>query len=160
MGADLYINSIYDPHYEKVRPQFDEACRVRNALDRTLQPTAYAEAQAEVDRLYQELDSTGYFRDSYNSSSLFWIIGLSWWSDVGDMLDDEGDLQPAKAQELLDIVKGREPRLKTYLADHDFSKDWSEPRAEIVAYFEDKYERFKAFLQQAIDLNEPIHCSI
>lgn len=159
MGADLYIQSIHTPNYDRVKPLFEAACQKRNQLDRESQSEQYDAAQTEVERYYEEMDSIGYFRDSYNATSLLHKLGLSWWANVGDMLNDEGNLQPDKVKELLALIVERESQFKEFIAAEDFS-EWDDPRAEVIAYFEDKYERFKAFLQQAIDLDQPIYCSI
>lgn len=81
MGADLYCNG-FEQHRAACKPGFDRAVRARDAItDRT--SAAYELAAAEVDLAYEVLfGPEWYFRDSYNDTSVFWQLGLSWWKDL------------------------------------------------------------------------------
>jgi hypothetical protein len=114
MGADLYIQSLYD---------FDEE-----------------------QRLFVGDEVNGYFRDSYNDSCLFAQLRLSWWQDMRAYLNDDGMLVPEQAKKLYAVVQ-----------DRVFSPTLS---VKELAYFVAKKQRFLEFLQRAIDMNEPIYCSI
>lgn len=76
MGADLYIEKIHQPLLEKYQPLFDEAVRQRDALPRDSKEAKAA--QRKVTRYYDLMYSDGYFRDSYNVTSVLWRLGLSW----------------------------------------------------------------------------------
>jgi len=93
----------------------------------------------------------GYFRDSYNDSNLLNKFGLSWWNDVVPMLNDKSQLTPEKASALLSMLKEREDEFECNLASQQ------EPAKR---YFRQKYEMFKQFLNQAIQLGVPIDCSL
>jgi hypothetical protein len=151
MGADLYIRSITDPAREKHTPPFNDAVKSRDVIARKSGDNSQAieAAQALVEKYYDAMyPDTGYFRDSYNNSSLFWVLGLSWWNDTGDLLDDDGNLSVDNARKLLAMVES---------APLDIP-DGAGKKAE--AYFTEKRARFIAFLKRAIELNEPIYCSI
>ena len=62
--------------------------------------------------IYNDMYPTDlYFRDSYNSSSLMWSLGISWWKDVIPMLDDESMLSTEKAQDLIKMIEDSEIKL-------------------------------------------------
>ena len=104
MGADLYrsdfkhlsddseLNAVWEAvvkHRNEVCPQntffTDDA-------EMTPEVVACREAQAEVERIMDEQYAhPKYFRDSYNSSSLFWLIDLSWWGDSTSYLGPNAD---------------------------------------------------------------------
>lgn len=158
MGADLYLESQYRPRHDRAARLFDKWARRR---DRAQTDAARDRAQRQVERYYDEMHACGYFRDSYNSSSLLWLFGLSWWGDVGALLEesDVSDLlQPAEAKRLLRELREREPVFAQRLQDIEPAE--GETHADAVDYFQDKYARFKAFLGEAIERDEPIRCSI
>ncbi len=104
------------------------------------------------DRLSQKYESkfasAGYFRDSYNDSNLFWKLGLDYWVWFAGYLDDEGHLSPENAALVLEEIQSRKHKLDEIEA------------AEDQHYFHEKYDELVGFLQTAIELDEPIVCSI
>lgn len=163
MGADLYIHKIYDPQSAKYQPLFDKAVELRDSIpedDKKLQATA----QKTVELLYGKTHEVGYFRDSYNTTSVLWTLGLSWWKDIGEMLDDDGNMQPEKIREFLALVKNadqRFPTAKELIVKHcvvdDKKKNGIETWHKMYA---DARKELVEFLEKAIELNEPISCSI
>jgi hypothetical protein len=147
MGADIYSIKFRDKN-EKTKPLFEAAVIRRDAARTEAQRKA---AQKRVTELYDEMYSEGYFRDSYNDSSLFWQLDLSWWRDVGDMLDDEGKLSTEKIERLKATVIKRKP-----LLDHA-TKDMTKADRD---YFTTKYQTFLDFLDEAIATREPLECSV
>jgi hypothetical protein len=149
MGADLYINSLYEANHAKWETLFQQAVARRDALPET-SPQRKA-AQQEVDRCYQNMLNQGYFRDPYNDWDVLWKFGLSWWTDVIPLLDADHRLSARQTKRLLKLLREREPRFEGSLADlpeHD------------RRYFRQAYEELQGFLNTAIDLNEPIDCSL
>jgi len=128
MGADLYLNSVFQKYRDRYAPKFDHWVAKRDALHKAGQQAAADKAQKQVLRYYDKMYQRGYFRDSYNSSNLLWLFELSWWQDV---LEDRESVFQANLA-------------KVKPAD-------GETRAEVEKYFREKYERLKAFLRQAID---------
>jgi hypothetical protein len=98
MGADLYINTVYQPQYQQWEPKFHKAAKRRDGLKP--ETKEHQQAQADVEEAYSKMHERGYFRDPYNNSDLLWKFGLSWWDDVIPMLDAEGNLSPAQAKKL------------------------------------------------------------
>jgi len=64
MGADLYLNSVFEPWWAK------NQVRAFNAPD--------------CDSTSEMRASGGYFRNSYNSGDVMWAMGLSWPHTVGN----------------------------------------------------------------------------
>lgn len=159
MGADLYRESITDKAQAEYGPWFDNAVEKRNGLIATFENLDPAtpdglhvkakidQAQAEVERYWGLMyPEDGYFRDSYNGSSLFDQLGLSWWSnDFEDRLDENGYLDVNGCKWLLAEVQSR--KLK-------------QTRGNTGKYFVEKKARLERFLQGAIEANEPIYCSV
>jgi hypothetical protein len=160
MGADLYIQSQHDKTQKKWGPIFEAAVRKRDGFERG--SAEAEEAQKEVDAAYKGLCSPeGYFRDSYNCTSILWQLGLSWWRDVGDMLDDEGYMQPEKIKEFLAMIEAAElPEPEQLKLENATIDDGENSREAWHKSFVDHRKQLIAFLGHALDLNEPIYCSI
>lgn len=149
MGADLFIRPLYEEQRTKWETRFDRAVARRDRLQRG---TAASErAQRRVDFCFEKLRERGYFRDPYNDWDLLWKFGLSWWTDVIPLLDDEQRLSVENTKKLLALLKERELTFETNLSGMS---------AEDTRYFQEHYSRLQRFLQEAIDLDEPVECSL
>lgn len=184
MGADLFITSINDANEAKHKPAFLAAVEVRDAFTKLYADRVFAQTefgpkiyeaqravenaatdeqqkqyevlQAEVGKHYALMNADdGYFRDSYNDSSVAWVLGFSWWSDVIPMLDQSGHLPIDKAKKLLAMV---ESKAVTHEAIAD--KYPEEPREKVAEYYEGKKRRLIEFLKRSIEMGEPILCSL
>jgi len=172
MGADLYIEAVHEPIEKKCRPLFQKAVTERNRLGALGDKKGEESAQKRVDRLYKRMFSKGYFRDSYNHSSVLWRMKLSWWKDVGPKCSKkDGNLDIGGVQWLLEQVQSR-PLKKLTLEEvqkpssMDGNRGWDEPKAtqkdvdEWNRYFAKRKRALVAFLKQAITLHQPITCSL
>ena len=149
MGADLYLESLFNPNQKKWQQPFEDAVVARNAL--TEGTPEYALAQEEVSQCFEKMYGVGYFRDPYNSSTLLALFGLSWWQDISPLCDDRGYLGADDAHIFLEMLTERA------LTFHDALV--KRPAHE-VDYFESEYEELRRFLSQAIELREAILCSL
>jgi hypothetical protein len=149
MGADLYIESITAKAQEEFKPEFDEAVAMRDAEK---DPKKREELQERVSAAYDKMyPNDGYFRDSYNGTSLFRALGLSWWGC--GYIDEEGYISPQNAQKLLDDIKKKKvPKITVEYVD-DGVEEWQK-------YFEEKKARFEKFLETAIEMQESILASV
>jgi len=181
MGADIYLESVSRKCEAKHRSAFDAAVAERDRFredankaaesgDETLAARLTAKAdklQERVDIAFDALQSEGYFRDSYNRSSLLWLLGLSWWGDVMERLDENGHLPVESAKWFLAELEKREvPSVdgvrSVFEADSLFS-DWeNEDRTpdEWRDYFVEKRDKLIALVKQSIELDEPLLCSV
>lgn len=163
MGADLYIQKLFNPNREKYRPLIDAAVYVRDVTATT--EAEKKKAQEKVEKYFEKMYSQGYFRDSYNDSSFFWRLGLSWWNDVIPMLNKKGDLTVTKAKKLRYIVTTtelkpvtKEEMLAKYPKDEaEFTDEWIKETNE---YYLKKRDTFIEFLDTAIKAKLPIYCSL
>ena len=147
MGADLTIKTKDYPEYMRL---LHEYMRLLHELN---------ESKWEQSNAFEKehgFNGENYFRDSYNNSNLLWVLGLSWWEDIKRFLTREGDILPDKAANLLELVRSRSI---TIPADDDAYGLGREANKLGREYFEQKKQRFEAFLQRAIDLKLPIHAS-
>ena len=149
MGADLFIRPVFEEQRSKWEKHFELAVARRNRLQRGT--AAYDAAQQRVDFCYEKLYERGYFRDPYNDWDLLWNFGLSWWTDVIPRLDDEGRLSVEDTKKLLALLREREPT---------FEANVSKSSAEDQQYFRERYRRLQRFLEEAIQLDEPVECSL
>jgi hypothetical protein len=149
MGADLFISQLFDPQYKKWQKKFYKAVAYRDRLPAG--SPEQEEAQKRVVFCFEKMYEQGYFRDSYNDSSLLWKFDLSWWDDVIPMLNDKAQLIPESASKLLAMLAEREQLFECNLASEQ------EPMRR---YFRREYTVFKRFLNQAIQLRVPIDCSL
>ena len=152
MGADLYMNDAYKKREKKLAPQIQEALDNRKANPDD--EDAHQKAMDLYDKLYTK---DVYFRDSYNSGSLMWSLGLSWWEDVQELIDNEGDLHPLQIQKLLNIIKSREVSVSNDFKA-DMPDEWTDEDA--LKYLNEQRDSLMSFLQTAIDTNDTIGCSV
>lgn len=164
MGADLYIQSIFEENRKRYEPKFDGAVKRRDAAKASGLNTEAEIQQKLASKYYALMYSDGYFRDSYNGTSLFRLLGMSWWKDFSRLIDVNSKLHPTKAHFLLSKLNGmplpkvnREYLISAHctVAEHGENsvEDWNK-------YFEEKFEDFKKFLKLAVELDEAIDCSI
>lgn len=112
---------------------------------------AHVKAQARVTKWYNKMYEVGYFRDSYNGTSLFWRLGMSWWQCP---YIKDGEISPDNAKKLLAEVQEKElpPLTWEELKENHCSVDEGKNSVDSWnQFFLDKKERFCAFLQEAID---------
>jgi hypothetical protein len=160
MGADIYLNSIADRARNMYKPLFDDAVKRRD-LAKT--EGMKAEWQAKVEKYFDAMHpEDGYFRDSYNASSVFQVMDLSWW-ELGDkLLDETAHLPVDKAKELLAMIEQRPisyERVTAHYEQHDLHES-KQSIDEWFKYFVTKREKFMALLRKSIELNEPLLWSI
>ena len=171
MGADLYIESISEPAAKAAKPAFDEACQRRDKRRDMLRADGLSReaigndaevkaAQDDVDKAYNAMyPEDGYFRDSYNVSSVLNKCGLSWWRDVTPMLRN-GKLSPKKAALLAERIEKAPLHLPTLAElEHD-NADTKNGVESWHDYYRNKRTRLIAFLRRAVELKEPIRCSL
>jgi hypothetical protein len=161
MGADIYLNSEYEPHLKQWQPIFEAAVSKRDGLPRDSEQAR--EAQKEVDAAFTHMRSRGYFRDAYNGGNLASLIGFSWWQDVVPMLDD-GFLPIPKAHEFIAMLEAKpvtaeavKARLERWRLEGHTSQD---PFEEWLKGYQGDHARLIALLKRSIELNEPLYCSL
>lgn len=172
MGADIYLNSKFEKNYEEVQKEIDE---LEALFKSTHKQTLLDVADDEEDKLFELtrplLDkqySVGYFRDSYNSSSLLSQLGLSWSSDIISKLNEESYLSVEDCKWFLYEINNRrigespieEPVMSSLFNALGLEKSDVELDAEKIEYFVKKKSMLVNLLLDAIELNEPLYCSI
>lgn len=163
MGADLYIKKISEAKRKQYQPLFDDAVAKRKKAEVAGNTDEAEKAQKLVEKYYNQLyDHNGYFRDSYNASSVMWQLGLSWWDDVGKMCTKSGNLTPAKSAKLLETIKERKiPKAQDMKLEHaTVEEDGENSREEWRKYFVAKKRKLEKFLERAIEMGESIECSL
>lgn len=164
MGADLYLNSVYEKQTELYKSKFYAAAELRDSLPEGAERD---KAHEQVLEFYALWNEKGYYRDSYNDSSLLNKLGLSWWQDVVPLLDDEGGLPIKEAEKLLIVIGERMQTLypeqfNRFCADN-FPPSTPNRDDEIAAwdkYFKGKFEKLTSMMRLSIELSEPIYCSL
>jgi len=196
MGADLYIECKEADEYDaRLKSLVESAIATRNALitlhgaDRDRKTLKFLNsevqsAQDEVDALDDQRWSKNphYFRDPYNDSSILWRLGLSWWQDVGKMLDEQFEgqpklkddddegwnarsiLTPENCLRLLKMVKERAKHLeaidRAWLEEHNCAtKGEGNSPEEWNRYYAEKLAKLIAFLKRGAKAGG-IYCSI
>lgn len=153
MGADLYIEKLRQPVKAEWQPKYDEALALRNAAQ---DDVARAAAQKLVDEAYEHLwGGDHYFRDSYNSTSVLWRLGLSWWKDLQpDVEDSDINISPERCREFLEKVQGAPftlPTRQELIANHAKVDDGENSVEGWHKYYTEKRDRLIAFLKRAIE---------
>ncbi len=177
MGADIYLRSVNNAARAKWEPIFKAAVAKRDSFPRG---SAEADAAQEAaEEAYEGLFGEGYFRDSYNATSLFGFLGISWWNAAGfgGQARDHAWSINGKAEMSVRSMTA----LRRYLADHGeitpeeatawrrerersaFPPCFEEPENGLDRWremFERKRHDLIALLDQAIALKEPLYCSV
>ena len=155
MGADLYINKIYKTNKEKFEADFDKAVEERNSLPKGSEE--YKKAQEKVSEAYEKMYDKGYFRDSYNDTSLIWKYDLSWWGGLDGFMNDDGNITPTSAKKLLKYLDGNR---ETFINSLEKYPNYSEDGKLDKMFFKAKLTDFRFFLLEAIKSKEAISCSV
>jgi hypothetical protein len=195
MGADIYLKSVSDAAKAQWQPRFEAACSARNEYAQrverhTGQPPGdddleNKKLQQAVSEAYEGMyPDDGYYRDSYNATSLFGVLGLSWWqsadvrggakhSPVGKLINKQNHMSVTSMK-----------RLKKYLEEVDFEtcfqswvvakrnppegQEWDKINfrqkgngvKEWRRMFYEKRKNLIALLDKAIARKEPLYCSV
>lgn len=158
MGADLYIDSISDGLKKKYEPMFNRFVKLRNEADKQGIKSLSDKYQEKVEKYYDLMYSEGYFRDSYNFTSVLNQLGLSWWRDISPKLDDKGFMSIPKIKWLLTKIKTQELKI---LSPEVIKAGYAEGTVEEwQKFFTEKRVRLIQFLEKAIELKEPIRMSV
>lgn len=153
MGADLYLGNECDVASKFVKPLFDKAVALRDKYPRD---SAEAKVLQEIvtatyDAMYPE---GSYFRDSYNCTSVFGTLGLSWWQDCGKLLNKAGNLNGAnlvKFRKMVASAKQTLPTKQELLDDHATVAESGENSVESWhEMYARKRTQLLAFLDKAI----------
>lgn len=161
MGADLYIPKLRQPVEAEWKPKFEEAVALRDAAR---DDVAKAAAQKLVDEAYDHRwGGDHYFRDSYNSTSVLWRLGLSWWNDMeyDVKYDEETDSYPGgvnvsadACRRFLDRIEAAPFKLPTReeLIENNAKVDDDENSVESWhKFYTEKRGRLVVFLKRAIE---------
>ncbi len=105
-------------------------------------------------------DEEGYYRDSYNNTNLLWQYDLSYWTDVGALLDKDNFMSVANIKYFLALIAENELPNPPKLDDGAVVDDDENSLEAWYNYFVEKKQKLMDFLLKAIELNEPIYCSI
>jgi hypothetical protein len=110
-------------------------------------------AQKEVSEAYDAMyPSAGYFRDSYNGTSVLWRLELSWWKDIPAS-------KPTAAQLRSFLAKLKARKLKPVTAkelrENNCTVDTKENSVKVwQKYFRNKKRRLVRFLERAVKARE------
>ena len=161
MGADLYIRSLSEACRKQWEPVFNAACRKRDKFGRGT-PEGDA-AQKEVNEAYDKMFAEGYFRDSYNATNCLNRVGLSWWADVVPLCNKKGQMGIRNIRKFRKMITDAklEPMTKEQLlANHATVDDGVNSVEAWNKYYADGIKELLAFLDKALELKEPIDCSL
>ena len=144
MGADLYMEKSYK---ERKQKHIEE-------LDLLIENNRQDEAMTLFDYLHNE---EVYFRDSYNSRSVMWAMGMSWWDDVLPMLDKDGNLSHEDTIKLINMITDAPLNVSTDFLDN-MPDEWTIDDAQ--KYLKEKRINLMYFLNQSLLREERIVCSL
>ena len=126
-------------------------------------------AQEVVSFFYDKMYEQGYYRDSYNLSNLLWVLGSDYWQTFAKLLDKEGNMQVPQMEEFINWLEAHKvPEFDAFTKQclgGDAKDGWEswfkqEKPEDIHKYFVQKRERMLAFFRLALQLKEPVRCSI
>jgi len=110
----------------------------------------------------------GYYRDSYNATSILWRLGMSWWElfEEYNLGDSDSEMTPEQAEGFLERVIAGKPLLDEFL-DEELSVEWLKTNHCVaddldgwVKMWSEKYDMLVEFLNLSISENAPIYWSV
>lgn len=172
MGADLYINSVYEKNVKENEHLFTDAVKKRNGLLRGTK--AYAVAQKLVEKTYQQAYGKGYFRESYGGPGLMAAYDLSWWADISKLQDKKGIINEEGINKLLEMFKEEitfdqlSERMTSHFNEHykdgKYYKTIEQYIGEPMAYYHKwvvkRRKDFIKFLKLALKTDGKIYASL
>lgn len=126
-------------------------------------------AQEMVTFFYDKMYEEGYYRDSYNLSNLLWVLGSDYWQTFATLLDKKSYMQVPKIEGFINWLEAHKvPDLETFMKERlagDSKDGWErwfkeEKPEDIHTFFVQKREEMLTFFRKAMELNEPVRCSI
>lgn len=177
MGADLYRESAPGKN-----PERDAALDDLNAREAAGEDIHDRESGKPTWGDVHNVEGW-YFRDSYNGSSLFWKLDLSWWQSLepylgpngdGDMqmiTDEDGEaygeprLYPEGCRKLAREVRNRSELLMFNCRDlpdegEEVEDIFGKGRTLDKRYFSEKFDRLIRFLETTAEAGDTIYCSV
>jgi hypothetical protein len=158
MGADIYLESRRKLNQKEWGNKLDSAVK---KLQRAKDTEDEKKLQQEVYLYYDKIDERAYFRDPYNSSSLLWKLGMSWWTDVADKWVNDGYMPIKHAKEFLKTLKEKEVPAPNDLDLTNCTVDDGNNSREVWHKgFCERKKALEEMVEESIKLKEPLRCSL
>ena len=145
MGADLFMNKAYDKRMEEHRASLDDLGK----------HPSHEELEPLYDKIYKQGDV--YFRDSYNSGSVMWAMGMSWWDDVVPMLDEDGNLSHEDTLKLVNKITDAPINVSADFLEN-MPDEWTIDDAQ--KYLREEQQKLVGFLNRAVETDDTVGCSL
>ena len=169
MGADLYIQTTTRVELQRQLMEIDARYPDNEGYsDEDI--VTFQDMQHELYTTTTENGQDLYFRDSYNSNSIFHQLNLSWWSHVTPLQDEEGLLQLPAISYVIELIEnhGRptmETIRKTYAGMRAHFPDQYEEKSdryfeESQKHFSEKYDKLLKFFKYALEHRYTISASL
>jgi len=156
---DLLIDKLGKDFDEKFKGTFDDTEYAKKKGEFIHSDLSVVDLQRGVEELYEKLHSRGYFRSSFNVSGLLGTLNFQ----VLNYVDNLGFISVKDAKAILELATPENqvlPSLEELRASHARIEDEGDHSLEgWHSFFLQSLEEFRKFLQDAVDLNEPIRCS-
>ena len=170
MGADLYIQTTTRVELQRQLMEID----ARYPIGVTqIEGEDIATFQDIQHKLYTTTTENGqdlYFRDSYNSTSIFHQLNLSWWSHVTPLLDEEGLLQLPAISYVIELIENHgRPTMETIRETYagmrahfpdQYVSQTDRYFEESLKHFSGKYDKLLKFFKYALEHRYTISASL
>jgi hypothetical protein len=160
MGADIYLKSVNSKCQKKNDRLFKSWALRRDQANEEGNKLEAARCQKKVSFYYDAMYAEGYFRDSYNGTSLFQRLGLSWW---GLPINKKGLLPIAEMIKLrakLEVATIPVVTKEELLKQGCSVDEGENSPTSWTKYFEGKKADLITLLDKGIELGEPLYCSV
>jgi len=104
------------------------------------------------------IEKTGrYFRDSYNPTNIWWVIGMSYWAELEELdkkrwLDNDGILKPEGVKYIYGKLQEREltdELIREHIEKHENRLEDPGNYEEWSRYFKRRYREMMEFWEEA-----------
>lgn len=165
MGADLYLQKLYDVNHDKYEQKFHHAVEKRN---NNRKPDLEVSLQKKVEKIYEKMMSIGYYRDSYNPTGLFNHLyldsdsSMSWWKDISPLKNRNSEITNKNLEKFFVMLLGAELRLpsRSWVEQNLTLDDHENTMENWHKYYTKKYKDLINLVALAIEMDEPIFASL
>jgi len=84
-------------------------------------------------------------------------MGLSWWTDVLPMLDDEGTLNKEGIETFLELIEDKPLSVSSDFIEH-MPDEWGHDDA--MQYLQKEQDSLISFLKKALETEDTLSCSL
>ena len=151
MGANLYLKSSFDSNNTKYMRLYSSWSEREESFEKQGKPLEEDNARKLALKYLIKAHERGYFSDGYGDGALLSLFCVSWWVDIAPLTDKKGKMSPKNIRFLLYELKTRQGL---------FNENLKFVKKDELAYYMKQCKTLMSLLEEALDKEEAISCSL